>query len=118
MLFISGYTDRAMFDAMIAERELTILEKSLSAEGLVARFATCSVTNVVNRGLGNSDWSGIGRWKLGFAFGPQPLRFSHTQKRSGQGVGRSGAPFREEQPLTRPWRAASVPVESQPPYLL
>jgi hypothetical protein len=26
MLFISGYTDRAMFDAMIAERELTILE--------------------------------------------------------------------------------------------
>jgi hypothetical protein len=37
MLFISGYTDRAMFDAMIAERELTILEKSLSAEGPVGQ---------------------------------------------------------------------------------
>jgi CheY-like chemotaxis protein len=37
VLFISGYTDYAMFDATIAERDLAFLEKPFSAEGLVAK---------------------------------------------------------------------------------
>jgi signal transduction histidine kinase len=37
VLFISGYTDYAMFDATIVERDLAFLEKPFSAEGLVAK---------------------------------------------------------------------------------
>jgi len=37
VLFISGYTDYAMFDATIVERDLALLEKPFSAEGLVAK---------------------------------------------------------------------------------
>jgi PAS domain S-box-containing protein len=37
VLFISGYTDYAMFDAAIVERDLAFLEKPFSAEGLVAK---------------------------------------------------------------------------------
>jgi PAS domain S-box-containing protein len=37
VLFISGYTDYAMFDETIVERDLAFLEKPFSAEGLVAK---------------------------------------------------------------------------------
>jgi PAS domain S-box-containing protein len=37
VLFISGYTDYAMFDSTITERNLAFLEKPFSAEGLVAK---------------------------------------------------------------------------------
>jgi PAS domain S-box-containing protein len=37
VLFISGYTDYAMFDSTIVERDLAFLEKPFSAEGLVAK---------------------------------------------------------------------------------
>jgi FixJ family two-component response regulator len=37
VLFISGYTDYAMFDSTITERDLAFLEKPFSAEGLVAK---------------------------------------------------------------------------------
>jgi CheY-like chemotaxis protein len=37
VLFISGYTDYAMFDETIVERELAFLEKPFSAEGLIAK---------------------------------------------------------------------------------
>jgi signal transduction histidine kinase len=37
VLFISGYTDYAMFDATIVEGELAFLEKPFSAEGLIAK---------------------------------------------------------------------------------
>jgi signal transduction histidine kinase len=37
VLFISGYTDYAMFDATIVEGDLAFLEKPFSAEGLVAK---------------------------------------------------------------------------------
>jgi PAS domain S-box-containing protein len=37
VLFISGYTDYAMFDATIVERDLAFLEKPFSAEDLVAK---------------------------------------------------------------------------------
>ena len=37
VLFISGYTDYAMFDETIVERDLAFLEKPFSAEGLVSK---------------------------------------------------------------------------------
>ena len=37
-IFISGYTDCAMFDETILERDLAFLEKPFSAEGLVAKI--------------------------------------------------------------------------------
>jgi CheY-like chemotaxis protein len=37
VLFISGYTDYAMFDATILARDLAFLEKPFSAEGLIAK---------------------------------------------------------------------------------
>jgi CheY-like chemotaxis protein len=37
VLFISGYTDYAMFDGTIVERDLAFLEKPFSAEGLVTK---------------------------------------------------------------------------------
>jgi PAS domain S-box-containing protein len=37
VLFISGYTDYAMFDPAIVERDLAFLEKPFSAEGLIAK---------------------------------------------------------------------------------
>ena len=37
VLFISGYTDYAMFDSASVERDLAFLEKPFSAEGLVAK---------------------------------------------------------------------------------
>jgi two-component system cell cycle sensor histidine kinase/response regulator CckA len=37
VLFISGYTGSAMFDATIVEGELAFLEKPFSAEGLIAK---------------------------------------------------------------------------------
>jgi PAS domain S-box-containing protein len=37
VLFISGYTDYAMFDSAIVDRDLAFLEKPFSAEGLVTR---------------------------------------------------------------------------------
>ena len=38
VLFISGYTDYAMFDETIVERDLAFLEKPFSAEGLVTKI--------------------------------------------------------------------------------
>jgi DNA-binding NtrC family response regulator len=37
VLFISGYTEYAMFDETIVERDLAFLEKPFSAEGLIAK---------------------------------------------------------------------------------